>query len=84
MLRLNGDYANVQEAAKLLELTESYVRRLLRDGSIQGAVKTGRDWIILVVDGKIKIKDKDNERSTENSSIGHESDKAVSLRNEAF
>lgn len=58
MFKLNGVYATVQESAEMLDVTVSYIRRLLRRGDIEGAIKIGRDWIISVEDGKIKIKEK--------------------------
>lgn len=48
MFELHGTYETIQEAVSRLRLTESYIRRLLRQGKIEGAVKVGRDWLIPV------------------------------------
>lgn len=55
MLELHGTYASVQEAAQMLGVTERYIRKMLVGGRIQGAVKTGRDWLIPVVNGAIAV-----------------------------
>jgi excisionase family DNA binding protein len=35
-----------RQAAAVLSLNPSRIRRLLADGRIEGAVKHGRDWVI--------------------------------------
>lgn len=37
---------SVTEYARLHDLSDSYVRRLVRNGRIQGATKVGSQWII--------------------------------------
>lgn len=44
----DGDLFAISEAARRTSLTESYLRRLARDGSIPGAIKDGRSWMIPV------------------------------------
>jgi predicted GIY-YIG superfamily endonuclease len=61
LLYFDGIYATVIEATAILGVNDSYVRQLLRRGNIPGAVKIGRDWIIPVIDGQIKIKEKEND-----------------------
>ena len=61
MFKLNGVYATVTEAVKILGFNESYIRRLLKEGKVRGAVKTGRDWLIPVIDGEIKIRTKNKQ-----------------------
>jgi excisionase family DNA binding protein len=57
MLNLNGTYATVKDACKLLECTEGYVRRMLIAGRLDG-IKIGREWIIPVINGKLEVKEK--------------------------
>jgi len=45
MASLN-DHMTAQEAADRLGYTVQHVRRLLRDGGLDGA-KVGRDWLVL-------------------------------------
>jgi len=52
-----SDVYSVEEAAKKLGLDTSHVRRLLRDGIIEGK-KLGRDWVVLSLDYKRKRKPK--------------------------
>jgi excisionase family DNA binding protein len=33
------------QAAKLLKVNQSYIRRMAQEGRIPGAIKIGRDWI---------------------------------------
>jgi excisionase family DNA binding protein len=40
------DIFSVDEAAKLLGMESSYIRRLLAKGEIKGK-KLGRDWVVL-------------------------------------
>jgi excisionase family DNA binding protein len=58
MFKLNGDYATVSEAVEMLGVNQQYVRRVLQQGRVSGAVKIGRDWLIPVINGQIKIKEK--------------------------
>lgn len=53
MLELYGTYASVQEAAQILGMTDGRIRQMLLAERIPGAVKTGRDWLIPVIDGVI-------------------------------
>jgi excisionase family DNA binding protein len=57
---------SVDEAAKILGLENSHVRRLLAKGEIKGK-KLGRDWVVLSIDYQRKRKpkgDRTNERKS--------------------
>ena len=41
---LTSKFISVTEASRISGLTPSYIRRLLREGTIEG-VKFGRDWL---------------------------------------
>jgi excisionase family DNA binding protein len=58
MFKLSGDYATVSEAVEILGVNQQYVRRVLQQGRVSGAVKVGRDWLIPVINGRIEIKGK--------------------------
>jgi excisionase family DNA binding protein len=45
MKQLN-EFISAQAAAVTLGVSERYVRRLARQGRVQGAQKIGRDWLI--------------------------------------
>jgi excisionase family DNA binding protein len=40
------EFISTQEAAEKWGITESFVRRMARQGRIPGALKRGRDWWI--------------------------------------
>lgn len=44
------------EAAKLLEISTRRLRCLLSQGRVEGAFKSGRNWVIPVIEGLPKIK----------------------------
>jgi hypothetical protein len=52
-----ADIYSVNEAAHKLKLDTSQVRRLLRNGKIEGK-KLGHDWVVLSLDYKRKRKPK--------------------------
>ncbi len=39
------DYISAKEAANILEVSHSHMKKLLRDGEVKG-IKLGRDWLI--------------------------------------
>ena len=43
---IDRDYIDSIEAARLLDVTDSRVRRLCLDGRFQGAIKAGKSWLI--------------------------------------
>ncbi|HEY94100.1 MAG TPA: helix-turn-helix domain-containing protein [Dehalococcoidia bacterium] len=59
---MNNDVYSVDEAAKILGLENSYVRRLLAKGEIKGK-KLGRDWVILNLDYQRKRRPKGGQKS---------------------
>jgi excisionase family DNA binding protein len=63
MFKLNGDYATVSEAVEILGVNQAYVRRVLQQGRVSGAVKIGRDWLIPVINGQIQINKKAKQMS---------------------
>ena len=44
------------EAAKILNISASKLRILLNEGRVKGAYKSGRMWLIPLIDGKPIIK----------------------------
>ncbi len=56
MIELNGTLVGVDEAGLITGLTPSYIRKLIRSGEIEGAVKVGRDWLMPVANGKPQIR----------------------------
>ena len=48
---------SVQEAAKLISISESHLRLLLKRGEVKGK-RLGRDWVVLELDYKRKRKPK--------------------------
>ena len=48
---------SVQEAAKLIGISESHLRLLLKRGEIKGK-RLGRDWVVLELDYQRKRKPK--------------------------
>jgi len=57
MQRRRERYIPTCEAALLLGVTASYVRRLCRDGRIAGARRIGRDWCIPLPYGGVAAQD---------------------------
>lgn len=43
---INRNYVDSIEAGRLLDITDSRIRRLCLDGRFEGALKTGKSWII--------------------------------------
>lgn len=46
MAKLFGDLVTVEEAAESLRVSKETIRRWLRNGSVPGAMKVGRQWRI--------------------------------------
>jgi excisionase family DNA binding protein len=46
MVMLDPKYMTIHDAVRLLGCTQSYVRRLLRDGVIAGEKLSGRVWLV--------------------------------------
>ena len=43
---INKNYVDSVEAGKLLNITDARIRKLCLDGRFNGALKTGKSWII--------------------------------------
>lgn len=43
---LNKSYIDSPEAARMLNISDSRIRRLCLDGRFEGAIKAGKSWII--------------------------------------
>jgi excisionase family DNA binding protein len=52
---------SVQEAAKLIRISESHLRLLLKGGEIRGK-RLGRDWVVLELDYQRKRKPKEKRK----------------------
>ena len=43
---INKNYMDSPEAARMLNITDSRIRRLCLDGRFEGAIKAGKSWLI--------------------------------------
>lgn len=43
---IERDYYSTIEAAKVLNISDARIRRLCLDGKFEGALKTGKSWLI--------------------------------------
>jgi excisionase family DNA binding protein len=75
-IELNGEYAAVSEVAIITGWQESYVKRLLKEGRMDG-VKFGRDWLIKLTEGNPTFQGKEKEGLAVVSRISGEESLAI-------